>query len=456
MTALHKTPAAEIARLVHTGEVSALEVTNHFLRRIEAHNDQLQAFVYVASVRARRRALAIDLARRRKKLPPLSAMPLCGVPMGIKDLYPVRLMPMRGGSAAATLIMPFDSDNVRRLKAAGAVVLGKLATSELGAMPFTEPDIHPPTRNPWDVSTTTGGSSGGTAAAMAAGLVGLGHGSDGGGSIRIPAAMCGLFGFKSSRGALFHNSAPEKLGLSCEGPLSKNVDDAVLMLRALATDGRFAQPVSVPKRLKVKLVLESSEPALAGPVHPLLKTASERLARALTDAGHDVEIVAPVPMGLEGFVPLWRRTLAWVPIPQRLDSRLQPITRWLRAAGRDLDEGEIRKHFAYVVDVVDTWFGDADLVVTPATACLPPAIGSWKRDDPKASFETAVPMAVFTAAFNAGGQPAMTVPVVVDGAAQPLGVQVAARRGEDALLLAVAKDLEVRLGGFAHTPPQFA
>jgi amidase len=449
-TALHRLPATTLAAMVRRGEVSVLELTDAFLARIERRNEALQAFVHVAAFRARRTARRLDDARRRGELP---QSPLAGLPLGIKDLYPVRLMPVRAGSRAlGPMIAPVDGPNVRRLREAGVVILGKLATSEFGAMPFTEPDTHPPTRNPWDPSTTAGGSSGGTAAAVAAGLVPLGHGSDGGGSIRIPAAMCGLFGFKPSRGALFHASPTEKLLLATEGPLAHSVSDAVAMLQVLATDDRFAQPLAPPTALKVRVVVDSSEPALA-PVDARMVRATQQVAKTLASLGHRVDAQGPIPLTVDEFLPLWQRTLAWAPTLPPWRDRLQPITRWLREAGARIAEDDARARLARVTATVDAWWGDADVVVLPTVSCLPPKVGSWRHDDPALAFQSAIPMAIFTAGFNASGQPAMNVPVVVDGVPQPVGVQIVARRGNDALLVAVARQLEEALGGFDHRPP---
>jgi len=449
-TALHRLSATTLAAMVQHGEVSVLELTDAFLARIARRNEALQAFVHVAAWRARRTARRLDDARRRGTLP---RTPLAGLPLGIKDLYPVRLMPVRAGSRAlGPMIAPVDGPNVRRLREAGVVILGKLATSEFGAMPFTEPDIHPPTRNPWDLSTTAGGSSGGTAAAVAAGLVPLGHGSDGGGSIRIPSAMCGLFGFKPSRGALFHASPTEKLQLATEGPLAHTVDDAVALLQVLATDERFARRAPPPTGLKVRVVVESSEPALA-PVDPHMVRATQRVASALSSLSHHVDAQGPIPLTVDEFLPLWQRTLAWAPTLPPFAGRLQPITRWLREAGAHIAEDDARARLARVTAAVDGWWGDADLVVLPTVSCLPPKVGSWQHGDPARAFESAIPMAIFTAGFNASGQPAMNIPVRVDGVDQPVGVQVVARRGDDARLIAVARQLEEALGGFDHRPP---
>ncbi len=449
---LHLQGAVELGRRIAAGEVSSLEVTEAFLQRIERHNDALQAFCFVASSSARRAARRFDAARRAGRAP---TSPLAGVPLGIKDLSPVRFMPFRAGSRAlGPFVSPVDGANVRRLRAAGVVILGKLATAEFGAMPFTEPDVHPPTRNPWDPTTTAGGSSGGTGAALAAGLVPLGHGSDGGGSIRIPSAMCGTFGFKPGRGAL-HHVTPERLGLSTEGPLSWCVDDAVALLQVLAVDDRFAaaRAPPPPRGLRVRVVVDHHEPARA-PVDARVIAATRRVA-ALLATDHRVDDSAPIPLGYADFLPLWQRTLAGARLPRVLEARLQPVTRWLRQAGQGISDAEADARLAAVTDTIDAWWGDADLVVLPTVSCAPPAVGSWRDPDPAVAFARVLPLGVFTAPWNASGQPAISVPVVIDGDPRPVGVQVVARRGDDALLVAVARVLEGALGGFEHRPPGY-
>jgi amidase len=449
-TPIHRRPATVLGAQIARGEVSSLEVTDAFLARITAHNEPLQAFVHVAARQARRAARAFD-AQRRRGAPPAS--PLAGVPIGIKDLSPVRFMPLKAGSRAlGPFVSPVDGANVRRLRRAGVVILGKLATAEFGAMPYTEPDVHGPTRNPWDLTTTAGGSSGGTGAALAAGLVPVGHGSDGGGSIRIPSALCGVFGFKPGRGAL-HHVTPEPLGLSTEGPLAWCVDDAVALLQVLAVDDRFARPVELPRGLRVGVLTASSEPARA-PVDAGIAVATERVA-ALFAGAHHVVARGALPLGVDDFLPLWQHTIAAAPIPRLLEKRLQPITQWLRAAGKQLVAADAHTLLARLTATLDGWWGDLDLLVLPTVSCRPPAVGSWRDPDPARGFARAVPLGVFTAPWNASGQPAISVPVVVDGDPHPVGVQVVARRGADALLVAVARFLETALGGFAHRPPAY-
>lgn len=209
----------EQARGIRERRVSSEELVRGYLARIARRNPSLQAFVEVAYQRAPRWAREKDaLTRKSAALPPFH-----GVPLGIKDMGLVRGFRAQFGARSLRYLWPpFDDYSVRALRRAGFVMIGKLATSEVGAMPVTEPDIHPPTRNPWNLEHTPGGSSGGSAAAVAAGLLPLAHGSDGGGSLRIPAALCGVFGFKPSRGRIrnAYGRDDARLLYSC-GPITR-------------------------------------------------------------------------------------------------------------------------------------------------------------------------------------------------------------------------------------------
>lgn len=466
MGGLHALHATDLALRIARGELSSAEVTSAFLDRIERLDPALGAFSHVAAASARRAAATFDRERSRGRAP---SGPLAGVPIAVKDLYPVRGMPLHAGSRAlAWMWAPVDGPNVRRLRATGAVIVGKLATAEFGAMPFTDPDIGPSVRNPWDLSRTAGGSSGGTAAAVAARLLPLGHASDGGGSIRIPAALCGLFGYKPSRGAVHHASPLERLRLSAEGPIARSVDDARALLRALAVDARFVSPVPLPRGLRVKLLLQADEPGV-GATPARAVAATRRLAALLEQAGCHVEETRAPPLCAEDFLPLWQRTFAGLPLAGFMHARLQPVTRALREAGYGITHDQALAARDALAERLADWWGEADLLVSPAVACTAPALGVGRGTDPRAVLAQAVPLAVFTAAFNVSGQPAMSIPVPVGeacrgaesavgsvGLAAPPGVQVVARVGEDARLLAVARLLEQALGGFDHAAPGWA
>jgi amidase len=281
--------ALEQARLIRDGSLSSEELTRFYLKRIAEKNEGLQAFVTVfgrrALLAARRKDAERARSRDRADLPPFH-----GVPIGIKDLNGVRMAPRRLGSRAFKyLFWPVDDASVAQIRAGGFVFVGKLATSELGAMPVTEPDIHPPTRNPWDTRFTSGGSSGGSGAAVAAGLIPLAHGSDGAGSIRIPSSFCHLFGVKPSRGRVPNIIEHGDDAITTCGPLARNVDDAAAMLDVQAglvsgkptaaprPEARFLELANrEPPRLRIRFTLESplckTDPEIADTVRAVLKT----------------------------------------------------------------------------------------------------------------------------------------------------------------------------------------
>jgi amidase len=316
---LQKSALAQ-AHLIREGELSSEELVRVYLDRIERLNPQLNAFTDVFRRRALLAARLKDVARGRRR-GHAPAPPFDGVPIGIKDLNVVRGAPTRWGSRAVPhLILPFDDFNVAQLRRGGFVILGKLSTSELGAMPVTEPDIHPPTRNPWDLSRSAGGSSGGSGAAVAAGMLPIAHGSDGAGSIRIPAAFCHLFGFKPSRGRVRHMfGMKDRHVLYTGGPLARTVADAAAMLDVMAglVDGKphwapppprpFSQLIDAPPR---RMVVRYATRAPLGTTHPEIAATVERAARELAELGHDVA-EATLPEGsLDEFLPLWQQLVA--------------------------------------------------------------------------------------------------------------------------------------------------
>ena len=443
-------PALELARRVRARTVSSEELTRYFLGRIARHNPRLSAFVTVLEARALRHARAMDRAVAAGE--PLA--PFHGVPTAIKDLNLVRGTPTRMGSRAFRHFWsPIDDRVAAQLRRGGFVFLGKLATSELGAMPVTEPDIHPPTRNPWNLDHSSGGSSGGSSAAVAAGLLPLAQGSDGAGSIRIPASFCGLYGIKPSRGRVQNAFGfPDQEILYTDGPLARTVDDAAAMLDVLAgvTVGRphwapppprpFAELArESPKGLRVRLVLENP----VASVDPEAAAAARKIAQALERLGHAVEEWRPVEASFEEFLPVWQHLVASTPWVRW--SKVQPITRWLGEAGRRVDAREIRAVKQRLVARALDWFEGADLVVSPTTPTPAPRVGSFRHADPAEAFRAAAPLGAFTAAFNLTGQPAASVPAGLSASGLPLGVQLVGRPLADATVLAVSRQLEEAL-----------
>ncbi len=436
--------ASEQARRLKEGEVSSLELTSLYLDRIAAANPTLSAFTHVAPRRARRAAKLWDQKRRRGQAP---RGPLSGVPTGVKDLVFVRGMPTRFGSRAVPPI-PSAKDGLvaKRMRNSGMIITGKLTTSEFGAMPVTETDTHPPTRNAFDHDVTSGGSSGGSGTAVAAGLLPIAQGSDGAGSIRIPSALGHLVGLKPSRGLVSHITPPDRtMRLSTVGGLARTVEDAAAFLDSI-TDwpndfvGRYQQ--ELPKGLQVKLCTESP----LWKVEPEYQAAATKVAAILEDLGSHVAPGDWPDVDLEDFLTLWKRLMANAPMVR--EQRLQPITAWLRSGGKNITKRESVATRIRLEQQMLEWFSDADLWISPTVAMKPPKIGAWKDPDPQTSFHSILGLGVFTAAFNVSGQPAITVPMGLCSEGLPIGVQIAGRVGSDALLLRVAHAIEQVLGGF--------
>ena len=443
---LHTLPALTLARLIREGAVSSEEVVRHHLARIEAKNPALSAFVRVFddSIDVARRKDR-ERRRRRDSLPPFH-----GVPIGIKDLNAVRFTRTRFGSRGMPpIVLPFDDANVGPLRRAGFVILGKLSTSELGAMPVTEPDIHPPTRNPWSLSHSAGGSSGGSGAAVAAGMLPIAQGSDGAGSIRIPSSFCGLYGIKPSRGRVVNQFRfPDRRILYTSGPMARTVSDAAALLDVMAgvDTGRthwappparpFAERRLTPRPLRIK-VLETTGMV---PTDPDVLLALRHTARILERLGHSVEEGSLPESGLGEFLPVWQRLIGGIPLMRW--SRGQPVTRWLREGAKRLRRREVDALEDRLVDRFAPEFGTADLWLTPTVAVAPPLVGAWSGLPPEEAFAQAANLAAFTAVVNLVGLPAVSVPAGISPAGLPIGVQIIGDMFREEDLLAVSWDLE--------------
>ncbi|MGA8995467.1 MAG: amidase, partial [Nocardioidaceae bacterium] len=339
MSELHELTGLEQGAAVRAGQVSPLELVEHHLERVRRLSGTVGAFVTVTG----------DLARRQAQLAAAGVgdpgSPLYGVPTAVKDLNLTAGVVTELGSATMAGWVPEVSDEVvLRMEAAGLVSLGKTTTPEFGSPCYTEPDNAPPARSPWDLTRMAGGSSGGAAAAVAAGLVPLAQGSDGGGSIRIPASCCGLVGLKPSRGRV--SGGPmygDPVGLGTNGPLARTVRDAAALLDVMAGpavgDPFWApEPTSTflaacdrpPGRLRVARFVT---PVIAdAPVHAEVLAGYEAASRLLLELGHDVEDVdVPVPPEAVGtFEVCWSVLTALAAVPVGTEHLLRPLTRWLR------------------------------------------------------------------------------------------------------------------------------
>jgi amidase len=446
-------PGAEaIALRIRTREVSAEEVTRHYLHVIAETNPELGAFVEVAAGRAMRAARRADAVIARKSTP----LPLFhGVPTGVKDNDHVRGFFTRVGSRAlAWVYSPVDGLVARNLRTAGFTLVGKLACSELTILPIVETRTAPPARNPLAPDRYSGGSSGGSSAAVASGMLPIAPGSDGAGSIRIPAALCGLVGFKPGRDVVPDPYATyDRARVAALGPIAHTTREAALLLDALtgrpyvtkqpAADSFAAAQAAPPRRgLRIRLVRRS--PLAGVVVDPDIDAAVVRAARALEAMGHHVEEGEPLMGDLEEFLPVMARMVANVPIVPGTERLLEPTTRWLRDRGKQLSVADALAAGRALGGRVLDWFGDLDALLTPTTPFPAPRIGDYAgvADDGEAMFRAVAPIGGFTAPFNVSGQPAVSIPGGRTRDGLPIGIQLVGRRHGDRALLGLAAALE--------------
>ncbi|HEX8645253.1 MAG TPA: amidase [Thermoleophilaceae bacterium] len=457
-------PALEQAAAVRAGEVSASELVDESLAAIERLNPDVNAFVELAAERAREEAAAIGPGDER---------PLAGVPIAVKDLGPVTegIRTAMGTAISGDWIPPFDSAMVAKLRAAGAVIVGKTNTPELGITPVTEPARFGPTRNPWNLERTAGGSSGGSAAAVAAGMVALGHGNDGGGSIRIPAACCGLWGLKPSRGRVSVAPLVESpSALVVDGALTRTVADTALALDVLAgyelgdtvspppPRTTFADAAArEPGRLRVGL---SVDPPVDADVHPECAAAAREAAELLERLGHEVDESGPdwhEAGQLEDFLTIWAVDATAGAQKVGLLSggldpeRTEPLTRDLirRAEGvsgvglLDALIG-LRTYSRRVV----RWWARHDVLVTPVLARPPVAHGELDAAPGEPAIEqlyNGMRFVPFCPPANITGQPSIAVPFGTSSDGLPLGVQLMGPPAGEELLLALAAQIEAAI-----------
>jgi amidase len=455
---LHDLTALEAAAAVRRGEVSPVELVEHALDRIERLDGRLGAFVTVTADAALQQAKAAEHAVRaadgRENLPPL-----LGVPIAIKDLNLTKGVVTKLGSMLYREFVPdIDDYVVESLRNAGAISVGKTATPEFGLACYTETDIGLPTRNPWDLSRTPGGSSGGAAAAVAAGLIPLAQGSDGGGSIRIPASACGLVGLKPARGRV--SKGPLEIDssrLSVYGGLARTVRDAAALLDAVAGP-RAGDPDPLPPppqpflsscerdpgRLRIGRFIR---PPIDAELDPQVRDAWEKASLLLSTLGHDVaDIDSPVPpAAVPAFETVWAVSAHTAPVDPARETELRPLTRYLRERGRAISGPQ----YAQAVGTLGLLSRQAmaasaefDAVLTPTLATLPPPIGWFTHADPAADFERQKRFTPFTAAVNTTGQPAISLPLYQSVEGLPIGMMLVGRRADEAKLLSLAAQLE--------------
>lgn len=442
--------AVALAAAVRAGRVLAVDAVTEALTRAVDLNPTLGAFASLAHEHACERAAAIDAAVARGTL---GRAPLAGVPLGIKDLVEVAGLPFECGSEALIGHVGETTDVVAaRFADAGAVTIGKTATPEFGFPCYTEPAGAPPAVTPWDTTRMAGGSSGGAAAAVAAGIVPIAHASDGGGSIRIPAACCGVVGLKASRGLV--DTLPSRTpgpGLVTDGAVTTTVRDTALALDVLAPGhGFLAGLARTPGTLRIGVtdVPVISDTAV---VHPACRAAVATVAGVLGGLGHEI---VPAPRAFPAdrwaaFDALWTTAAASLRLPPGADGRLRPLTAWLRRRGQTVTAARYAAALGdtqrLAWDVDQAWAG-LDVVVTPTLAQPPAAVGVLRDDDdPAADFAAQIDFTPWTSVANLTGRPSLSLPLVraaVDGVELPLGVMFTGRVGGDATLLRLAAVLE--------------
>jgi amidase len=464
------------AELVRSGEVSPRELVEEAVRRVEALNPELNAVIHERF----EQALAEEPGDG----------PFRGVPFAVKDLAchtagdpyheGMRFLKQQDWHEEG------DTWLARRFREAGFVTVGRTNTPELGILPTTEPEAYGPSRNPWDPGHSPGGSSGGSAVAVASGMVPVAHANDGGGSIRIPASACGLVGLKPSRGRV--SQAPDfgdvMSGLTQELVVSRSVRDTAAILEWVA-DPPPGEPYVAPARERpyteelgadpghLRIGLCTTPPGGQFDAHPECVAAAESTGRLLESLGHAVEPSYPAVLNDENYVPTflvrWSAGVDWN-LRYWSDKTgrtvgpddVEALTWALAEMGRGYDAGEylraVEYHQVVTRKAAEWWAGGFDLLLTPTMALPPLPLGSFTPDpeNPLMPIVTATPCAIFTAGFNSTGQPAISLPLHESVEGLPIGIQLVAAYGREDLLLRVAAQLEEASPWAERVPPVFA
>ncbi|GMV18190.1 MAG: amidase [Polyangiaceae bacterium] len=470
MTDLDRLDATALAELVRTKQATPLELVEHAIGRIEKLNPALNAVVTPMFDSAR------DAARK-----PLGSGPFAGVPFLVKDILAAvdGVRYTSGSRMLADFVAHEDSVLVERLRAAGFIFVGKTNVPEFGFLPTTEPVLFGPCKNPWNLAHSTGGSSGGSSAAVAARMVPAAHANDGGGSIRIPAACCGLFGLKPTRG---RNSLGPALGdvmggLVAEHAVTLSVRDSAAILDAThgpsIGDPYFAVPPlrpfveearTRPGKLRIGV---SARPISGVDVHPDCVAALDDAKKLLAELGHDVverDVFLPADMFMEAFSVLWTAGaaatldgLALLTGRKASPDNVEPMSWALAEAGRQRGAHEYLISISILQRLSREWAkqrADLDVLVTPTLARPPAPLGSFDvPDNPLAGLFLAAEYAPFTPLQNMTGEPAANVPLFWNADGLPVGVQLVGRYGDEATLLRLSAQLEEARPWASRVPP---
>ncbi len=456
---LHELTALEQGQGIRNGDFSAVDLAEHYLSRIERLNEVMGAYITVTPEIALAQAAAADELIKQDKAP---GSPLFGCTAPVKDLDLVAGVRCTFGSQAfQDFVAPVDADFVVRMRSNGLVMTGKTNTPEYGLPCYTENVVAPPARTPWDLARSAGGSSGGAAAAVATGLASVAQGSDGGGSIRIPASVTGLVGIKPTRGRVGPAPLVEQVGeLAVIGPIARNVADAAALLDTLA-GGSSGDPFALPE-LPPGSFLEAArrttkplrigrycEPVLADTeIHPDCLAAYELTTELLVDLGHDVvEVNRPFgPDAVAAFEAVWDGGVAALPLPDEAKAVMRPLTRWLWERGSHRTGADVFRAVQRMREVSRTVIDSViscDAILTPALAQPPALVGGLRDDeDPASDFEAQKAFTPFTAVYNMTGQPAITLPMMWNSTQLPIAVQLVGRPRDESTIISLAAQLE--------------
>jgi Asp-tRNA(Asn)/Glu-tRNA(Gln) amidotransferase A subunit family amidase len=459
--------AVELASQIRAGQLTALDALEAAIARTEARS-AINAVAQRHFDQAREAAQRLSSLGQAERARLFKEAPLAGVPFALKDLGIAMkgTITTQGCAFFKDAVADHDSTLVQRYRAAGLNIFAKTTTPEFGQTATTESRLFGLTRNPWNQAFSAGGSSGGAAAAVAAGILPAAHASDGGGSIRIPASHCGLFGLKPSRGLV--PMGPRMLegwlGLSAQNVISRSVRDSALLLQLTQgpeVGSRTGPPAGAlmdamnrpPRPLRIALMAHNP---FGAPVHPDCLDAANKAARLCESLGHRVDIAAPQLAIGEMFASMGVATAAGM--LATVKAREQAIGRAARedefeplnwrslqlARGYSAEQAFVARNvFDQAARTLDLFLADYDLILSPVTAAPAPKLGAMSLDQPYEDFvKVAMTASPFTAMFNMSGHPAMSVPLHWNAAGMPIGAQFAGRFGAEATLLALAAQLE--------------
>jgi amidase len=451
-TDLAFTPAIELAKLIRDRIVTPLELTKLYLARIEEFDPRLGCFYYVAKAEA--------IANAQQKTQQLAQTldtsylpPFFGVPIGIKDLKSVAGMPITYGiPALKEQIAKYDEGIVTKIKQAGFIILGKTATSQLGSFPYTEPVGFAPTRNPWNLDYTPGGSSGGSAAAVAAGLCPVALGGDAGGSVRGPAFCCGLVGIKPSRGRVSYAPIGDRLnGIAANGILARTVADAAAFLDVISGyitgDPYWLDDPEVPfveatQQTLPQLTIGSITSFLpVGEATIECKHAVRKITTKLEAMGHTVtsRAINLTPL-IQPFKTVWAAAVASSGIP---NEALSPMNRWVLTQSGTAGEYLLAvTQMQLIGRQLVSLFDRIDVLVAPTYMHPAIKVGEWADLSPEETLERITNWILPCPPFNVTGQPVINIPTGFDANGVPVGVQLVGRPNAEATIIALASQLE--------------